>query len=57
MVKPKFTKDFLDVVMHEGAEPANVRDSPYGPPLVDEDLHAICQTTSERNARTCITSV
>ena len=40
---------------------SNVRDNRWGPPLVDEDWHALCQAifngVEERNGRPCTTSM
>ena len=47
---PKFTTDFLEAVVREGADEltlrklrTNVGNSRWEPPLVDEDWHDICQ--------------
>ena len=62
VVQPKFTADFPEAVVREGAAEltlrrgeegmlrtligtSNVGDSRWGPPLVDEDWHPICQAT------------
>ena len=60
VAKPKFTTDFPEALVQEGADELTLRpeeegmlrtfidttevgDSRWGPPLVDEDWHAICQ--------------
>ena len=51
VVKHKFTTDIPEAVLREGADELTLRqddtkdvgDSGWGPPLVDEDWHAICQ--------------
>ena len=65
VVKPKFTKDFLETVVREGAltlladeegalrtfiDTTKVGDKRWGPPLVDEDWHAICQAIRGRGS-------